>query len=147
LGAKNNIDEDLIDAGIYPEKLIIVAEPSFGSAIKFLLFGAAIGAGAAYYMANRNASGASTPETAAGTSTQRDEQLAERAKTLAKRVKNLAGHARDIATVVGTKVKPAIQTAVAEGKKAAQATQEAIKDELENEPDTIYAKDIADEQA
>ena len=138
MAAKNNIDTFEVREA-YPETITIIAEPGFGSAIKFLLIGAALGAAGMHFFAARKAVAAeelvSTPS---GT---RREQLDERVKTLASRVKNLASKTRDISGVVSTKVKPALQTAIAEGRRAAQQTRESIEHDLETEPDTVFAEE------
>ncbi|HEX8551871.1 MAG TPA: hypothetical protein VF681_09990 [Abditibacteriaceae bacterium] len=138
MAAKNNI-ETIEVREAYPETITIIAEPSFGSAIKFLLLGAAIGAAGMHFVAARKAEAAEEPVSApSGT---RNEQINERVKNLASRVKNLASKTRDISGVVSTRVKPALQTAIAEGKRAAQQTRESIEHDLETEPDTVFAEE------
>lgn len=136
MAAKNKLE--VVET--YPETITIVAEPSFGSAIKFLLFGAAIGAGAMFYFRKPGAPAAEeyVPLPAQGT---RSEQLNDRVHTLAARVKNLSGKASSAAKLASKAVTPAIKNAVAEGKRAARETRESIEDDLETESDTKYAEE------
>lgn len=133
MAAKNNIE--VVET--YPERITVVAEPSFGTAFKFLLLGVAIGASGAHFLLARKISGdaanTSLPETT------RTDDLNGRVKTLALRIKILASKTRDVSGVVSQRVKPALQNAIAEGKRAAQETREGIEHELETEPDTVYA--------
>lgn len=134
MGAKNN---EYIE---YPETITIIAEPSFGSAIKFLLLGAAIGAGATLYL--RKSGEAAAPETSAPPSpAARKDQLNKRVQTLAAGVKNVAGKTASAARLASKAVTPAIKNAVAEGKRAARETIDSIDEDLENDSDTKYASE------
>lgn len=129
----------------YPETITIIAEPSFGAAIKLLLFGAAIGAGAMAYLRRPGAPAAgaqasSVPGTAASRATG-DKELGERIQTVAARIKVLAGHTRNAAQLAVKTAAPVIKNAVAEGKRAAVETTTAIEEDLETEPDTKYAEE------
>jgi hypothetical protein len=136
LAAKNNIE--VVES--FPETITIVAEPNFGAAIKFVLFGAAIGAAGAHFLLARKAAGAApTGATSALPEMSRTDDLNSRVKTLALRIKILASKTRDVSGVVSQRVKPALQTAIAEGRRAAQETREGIEHELATEPDTAYA--------
>jgi len=131
LAAKNN---EIIE---YPETITIIAEPSFGSAMKFLVLGAALGAGAVLYLRK-------TGEPALAPATQpspaaRNEQLNKRVHALAKGVKCLAGKAGAAAKLAGRAVTPVIKNAIEEGKRAAHAAIDEIDEDLESEPDTKYA--------
>jgi hypothetical protein len=133
LAAKNN---EYIE---YPETITIIAEPSFGSAVKLLLVGAVIGAAAMQYL-RKPAAPAAAPFVPPGQDT-RNEQLNKRVQSLAKSVASLAGKAGSAAKMASRAVTPAIKNAVAEGRRAARETIDSIDDDLENEPDTKYASE------
>ena len=136
MAAKNN---EIYD---YPETITIIAEPSFGTAIKLLLFGAAIGAGAVLYLRKPGATVApAAPPATPNDRRASDREVSERVQTLAKNVKILAGRARDAAQLASKAVTPAIKNAVAEGRRAAMETTSAIEADLETEPDTKYAEE------
>ena len=128
----------------HPEKIVIIAGPSFGSAMSFMLFGAALGAAGTLFLKSRNAAIDDTPDAITaellGAKTEaRSVQLNERLAKLSSRVKSLANSAKGAAQVAGATAIPKIRNAVEEGKRVARGTQEQIRDELENEPDTVYA--------
>ena len=137
----------------HPEKIVIIAGPSFGSAMSFMLLGAALGATGALFYKSRNsaindAPDAVTAELLGAKTEARSAQLTERLATLSRRVKSLASTAKESAQTVGATALPKIRHAVEEGKKVARGTQEDIRDELENEPDTVYATpSFVEEQA
>lgn len=120
----------------YPQKVVIVAGPSFGSALPFMLFGAALGVAATLYVQNQQQQTASIDP---ALKLEADSvRLSQRLTKLAKRVKTLAGHAKDAAVTVGVVVAPLVHSAIEEGKKVAHLTTEEIKEELKSEPGSIY---------
>ena len=131
-----------------PEKVVIVAGPSFGSAIAFLLFGAVLGAaGALFWSAQRGTSTQSGPAAADGLSggareEARAAQIMQRLSNLARSTRNLATRARESAQHAGEVLGPAIKDAVSEAKIVAQETQHDIQQDI-READ----RDIAKEQA
>lgn len=120
----------------FPQKVVIVAGPSFGSALPFMLFGAAIGVAATLYGQSQNQQNAAV---APAQKLEADSvRLSKRLTKLAKNVKTLAGHAKDAAVTVGVVVAPLVHSAIEEGKKVAHLTAEEIKEELKGEPGGIY---------
>jgi gas vesicle protein len=135
-----------------PEKVVIVAGPSFGSAISFVLFGAILGAaGALFWSAQR------TPSTQSGTGAVREgvtgdgareearaAQMMQRLSNLARSVRSLASRARESAQHAGEVLGPAIKEAVSEAKTVAQETQQDIEQDIRH---ADVERNIAKEQA
>ncbi|RYG71011.1 hypothetical protein EON80_06100 [bacterium] len=133
-----------------PEKIIIVAGPSFSQALKFMLFGATLGAGAVYYLLR----GSSDPTkdslksvahkyeatvedfTAAGTPVldathpNSNADIADRVGKITSRLKVIGTRAKSLVETVGESVKPTLESAIAEGKKAAAEVQSALKKDV-----------------
>jgi hypothetical protein len=108
-----------------PKKLVIVAGPSFGTVVKFLLFGAALGA--AGVMLLRDKSHAATENgTDASTPVARNRVLLARAKSIASR-------ARAAAQMVAEFAKPVIEDAIQQGRKAARQTERDLEAEISQE--------------
>lgn len=125
------------DSGeVHAEKVVIVTGPSFGTAIKLILFGAALGAGAALYWKNQqNKTFQPTlphlgEEKTAKDATVRLNNLADRAKALANRAKDVVQAAAEIAA-------PTVQHAFSEIRQAAKEAEAEIKEEIQE----LKAKD------
>ncbi len=139
-----------------PEKIVIVAGPSFGNAMKFVLFGASLGAAATYYfLSNRSSSASSGPDavteglTAGGTK-DNPEQVAARLNSLAQRAKKLAARTKTTMQTAAKVLGPSVAQAVVEGRKAAREAQNGLAEDLKNPPSPEKPKDepeIAAEQA
>lgn len=117
-----------------PDKLVIVAGPTFGTILKFILLGAAIGAAGVVLLQGKNASAtdADYEDVAAG-GTVRERNLKARAEALLRRAKTLAGNVREAAAATAEGLKPAFQEAVEEAKITAEKTEQELKAELDAE--------------
>lgn len=131
MAAKNNINNEW-----QPEKIIINAGLTFGSAMGFVIVGAILGAAAAVSVLNKNAAApaATERETALRETEKGAARLRNRLSKLSSRFKDLAGRAREAATIVNENVRPAWNDAVAEGKAAAKKTEEELRAEVEANP-------------
>jgi gas vesicle protein len=140
-----------------PDKIIIVAGPSFGQALKFMLLGASVGAGAVYYLVRPNGSEASKKAslksvahkyeagvedfTAAGTPvldathTGSGDELADRIGNITSRLKSIGSRAKTLVGSVSEAVKPTLESAIAEGKKAAAEVQTVLKKDVDEAGD------------
>ncbi|MBW3635971.1 MAG: hypothetical protein KY445_05815 [Armatimonadetes bacterium] len=133
-----------------PEHITIVAGPSFGQALKFMAFGAAMGAGAVYYFLSSKGSGSAAKTAslqdvvwkyeaavedfgAQGEAASGD--VAERLSSLAGRLKSIGSRAKDLVETAAEAVKPTLENAVAEGKKAAAEVQTKLKKDVEEAGD------------
>ncbi|MDF2439734.1 MAG: hypothetical protein JWN98_718 [Abditibacteriota bacterium] len=139
-----------------PEKVVIVAGPSFGNAIQFVLFGAALGAAATYALLGKKLPGAPAGDavieglTASGTK-ESGQQIVDRLNKLQTRLRSLAARTKDTVQTASEVLGPAISQAFAEGKKAAHEIEIDLAQELKNppmppKPDSESAN-IASEQA
>ena len=140
-----------------PQKVVIVAGPSFGNAIQFVLFGAAIGAAATYALLQKKQPAILSADdavieglTAGGT--KESQQLVERLNRLQTRLRNLASRTKDTVHTASEVLGPAISQAVAEGKKAAHEIELDLAEEIKNppappKPDEAEKPNIAAEQA
>ncbi len=133
-----------------PERVVIVAGPSFGQALKFMAFGAALGAGAVYYFLGSKGS-ASAAKTASlkdmaskyeaavedfgAESEAASGDVSERMSSLASRLKSIGSRAKDLVETAAEAVKPTLENAVAEGKKAAAEVQTKLKKDVEEAGD------------
>ena len=105
------------------DRIIIVANPSFGAAFKFMLLGAVVGAGA---MALLNRQGSSQP--ALPSPSEREaEHLNSRLSRLSSRIRSVAGRTRDVAGFAAGTLAPAIGEAVREGSRAAREMQDDLR--------------------
>ncbi len=113
-----------LDGEVRANKIVIVTGPSFGTAIKLILFGAAIGAGAALYWKNQQkpAPLSAVPADA--------EEVASRLQNLSSRAKSIAGRARDLVQSAAEVAGPALQQALIEGRAAARETEDELNAEL-----------------
>ena len=150
MASSNNLESQ-------PQKVVIVAGPSFGNAIQFVLFGAALGAAATYALLRKKLSVATLADDAvleglsAGGTKESSQELVERLKRLQIRLRALASRTKDTVQTAGEVLGPAISQAVAEGKKAAHDIENDLEQELKNPPPTPEADaekpNIASEQA
>ena len=144
-----------------PERIVIVNGPTFGQGLKYIAFGAIVGAGAAYYVlggirrksiAGRVKSKASekAKEAASHVIDEVEERveaagdsIEEKLHSLADRVRDLSERAKNTVDAAGIIVKPAMERAVAEGKRAAAITRERLKQDVDDAGDrpAIYEQD------
>lgn len=119
-----------------PEKVVVITGPSFSQGVKFILFGAALGAGATFYYLGKRPKtsfGASKPTNA--TQSEAADEIESQAVSLLARLKDLGEKARDVAVIAGENLKPALDRAVEEGKKTAADVQAKLKKELDEAGD------------
>lgn len=112
------------------ENIVIIAGPTFGQAMKFMIFGAAIGAGAVYYLNQKNAP-VIKDHSVAETVGESAESLARRVTNLAGRAKTMASRAKGLMQTAQENFKPALEEIVAEGKKAAAEFEAKVKKDVE----------------
>ncbi len=136
-----------------PERIVIVNGPTFGQGLKYIAFGAIVGAGAAYYvlggMRRKSIAGrarAKASEKAKETAGHVIESVEERVEaagdtieeklhTLADRVRDLSDKAKNTIDAANIVAKPVIDRAVAEGRRAAAATQARLKQDVDEAGD------------
>ena len=136
-----------------PERIVIVNGPTFGQGIKYIVFGAILGAGAAYYVlggirrksiAGRARAKASEKAKEAASHVIDEvedrveaagDSVEEKLRSLAVRVRDLSEKAKNTVDAASIIVKPAMERAVAEGKRAAAATQARLKQDVEEAGD------------
>lgn len=152
--AENNLDVDY-SGPLRPEKVVIVAGPSFGTAMSFVLLGMALGAAGALYVINQRgglppaAGGDAVAEGLTGGGAKAEAGAARmmaRLSSLARRVKSLSGRVKEVAQQAGETIGPVLSDAVAEAKNVARASQQKLEEDLSREPD-IRPDAVADEQA
>ncbi len=127
-----------------PQNITIIAGPTFGEAVKFVVFGALIGSGATYsilqskmqqaalqHAANANTNPVQQGLTAGGAKTDVN-ALTARLGKVAERLKNVAGSAASVAKSAALTAAPLVSQAVVEGRRAAQETQSEMERDLEN---------------
>ena len=114
----------------YEGEIVIIAGPTFGQAMKFMLLGAAIGAGAVFYLSNKNAPVAED-NSVAETVGESAESVTRRVTKLAGRAKNMASRAKGLMQTAQENFKPALEEIVAEGKKAAAEFEAKVKKDVE----------------
>ncbi len=127
------------------EKIVIVAGPSFGTAIKFVLFGAALGAAAVVVLQRNAASGdaETVEESAAPRAAKSRKDTVQRISKLTVRAKALARQARDLAASTRDSVAPAVGDAILQARATAKANEEKLREDLQRPAES----DIRDEQA
>ena len=147
-----------------PERIVIVNGPTFGQGLKYIAFGVLVGAGAAYYVlggmkrksiAARVKSKAQSKASEAAERAQRrasetaehvleeveerveaaGETVEEKLRSLAGRVRDLSERAKNTVEAANVVVKPVMERAVAEGKRAAAQTQARLKQDVEEAGD------------
>jgi hypothetical protein len=130
-----------------PEKVVIVTGPTFGTAMEFMLLGAAIGAAAMYWKSQRSSApavsedavfegltgGGAKPSDNAG-------QLVDRLTQLSKRLKALATRTKETVHSAAEAMGPTIKQAVEEGRSVAHQTEHELEEELQK-PATPEAPD------
>lgn len=144
-----------------PERIVIVNGPTFGQGLKYIAFGAIIGAGAAYYILGgiRRKSIAGRARAKAGEKAREaashvieevedrveaaGDSIEEKLHSLADRVRDLSERAKNTVDAANIVVKPVMERAVAEGKRAAAATQARLKQDVDEAGDrpAIYEQD------
>ncbi len=144
---------------VAPEKIVIVAGPSFGQALKFMLLGAAIGAGAMHYLRPKTRFGAkmgggrigkaglqdlaakyeaAIEDFSASAESKTQEagaEVADRIGSLTSRLRDIGSRAKHLVEVAGEAVKPSLETALAEGKRAAAEVQNKLKKDVDEAGD------------
>lgn len=136
-----------------PERIVIVNGPTFGQGLKYIAFGALLGVGAAYYVLGgmkRKSIAARIRDKAARRASETaehvmedvesrveaaGESVEERLKTLAARVRDLSEKAKNTVDAAGEIVRPAMERAVAEGKRAAADAQAKLKKDVDEAGD------------
>lgn len=127
-----------------PEKIIIVAGPSFGQALKFIALGAVLGAGAVTYWKPKSApqfpkvGKAGLADIAAKYEAAIEDfsaphdapDIADRVSSLTARLKSLGSRAKQLVETAGEAVKPTLETALAEGKRVAAEVQTGLKKDV-----------------
>ncbi len=131
-----------------PEKIVIVAGPSFGQALKFILLGAVLGAGAVSYLKPKakpqfaktgkgalqdiaaKYEAAIEDFSAGGSPSEMSEEMADRLGSLTSRLKSVGSRAKKLVETAGEAVKPALETALAEGKRVAAEVQTGLKKDV-----------------
>ncbi len=144
-----------------PERIVIVNGPTFGQGLKYIAFGAVLGAGAAYYVlggirrksiAGRARAKASEKAKEAASHVIEEvedrveaagETIEEKLHSLADRVRDLSEKAKNTVEAANVVAKPIMERAVAEGKKAAAATRANLKRDVDEAGDrpAIYEQD------
>jgi hypothetical protein len=115
-----------------PEKLVIVAGPTFGTVLKFLLLGAALGAAGAVLLRERGDSSEDTINFPTGSDSSAS-TLANRANAVLGRAKGLANRARDAAQAVADAARPSLQEAISQAKATADQTQRELESDISKE--------------
>jgi len=144
-------------AELHPEKIVIVAGPTFGTVVQFMLLGAALGAAGVLYYHRQNGprsakGGDAVLEgvTAGGSKdTASLQQLGLRLNNVATRAKSVASRVRDTVHTASELIGPTIQEAVATAKTAAQETEQKMQEDLHRAPEAPPpdAPSVAAEQA
>ncbi len=143
---------------VAPEKIVIIAGPSFGQALKFMLLGAVLGAGAVIYSKpkGRISPGVSPKVGKAGladiaakyeaaiedfsaeshpATPENVADVADRLSSLTSRLKSIGSRAKHLVETASEAVKPTFENAIAEGKKAAAEVQSKLKKDVEEAGD------------
>jgi hypothetical protein len=115
-----------------PEKLVIVAGPTFGTVLKFLLLGAALGAAGVVLLRDRNTSDEDTADFPAGSDGSAS-TLANRANAVLGRAKGLASRARYAAQAVAVAARPSLKEAISQAKATAEQTQRELESDISKE--------------
>ena len=136
-----------------PERIVIVNGPTFGQGLKYIAFGAIVGAGATYYVLGgmRRKSIAGRARAKAGEKAKEaaghviesvedrveaaGETIEEKLHSLADRVRGLSEKAKNTLDAANIVAKPVIDRAVAEGKRAAAATVANLKKDVDEAGD------------
>ena len=127
---KNNVVDVIHEA--QPKKIVIIAGPTFGTVVGFLVLGAAIGATGVLYLKGKCASsGAELGEASATGDGYDSSAFTARANGILQRIKTVTARARDTIHVASEAIAPAVQEAIKEAKSTASQTQHDLEEELE----------------
>jgi len=123
----------------HPEKIVIVAGPTFGMAMQFMLLGAVVGAAGAVYWQSRKSGPTAASDDAVfegltGGGAKDTGQLVDRLTQLSSRLKSLAARTKETVQSAAEVMAPAVKQAVAEGKTVAQQTEQELQEELHRPP-------------
>jgi hypothetical protein len=130
-----------LDRSGAPGKIVIVTKHPFGAALKYLVIGALAGAGATFFALRGRL--ASAPQSRAGSvdavaeglsaggAKNQNRDVLARLSALASRMKSVAGTVRGVAEFAGDTLRPAVEAAMSEGKRAAQEVEAELKRDLE----------------
>ncbi len=117
-----------------PSKVVIITGPTFGTAIKFILLGAAMGAAVVHFLGGKNSHKARQEdalyEGLTGHGAKDITSLPARLSGAARRAKSIAGRAKDAAQMVADAARPMLQDAIKQGKAAAEQTEHDLEEEL-----------------
>lgn len=138
-----------------PEKVVVVAGPTFCEALKFTLLGAALGAAAVHYFNKEqtptlgNQEKGYGPESKAAPAAEADKGTVEKIARLAGRARDISGRAMELAQSAAEAIKPALDQAVAQGKQAAAEMESRLKKDMEQAGDqpVLAREDIAEKAA
>lgn len=112
------------------EKLVIVTGPGFGTVVRFLMLGAALGAAGVLLFQNKASQEA---EQSIQTAANERRSFASRAQSVLGRAQDLASRARDAAHIVAEAARPAIEDAVAHGRTTADQTRRELESDISKE--------------
>lgn len=107
-----------------PDKVVVIAGPTFGEALRFVAFGFALGAGTVYFLLGKDRN-PTVAEPASPTAI-------DRALALAHRAKAVAEHAKEIVHSVQEAAAPLVEKAVEHGKQVAAEVESRMRHELDD---------------
>lgn len=125
-------------------KTIVVAGPTFGEALRFMILGVALGAGAVYFLLGRDGSSASLEDavteglTAGGAKPGRKKSLLRRAFDVVERTRAVSDRVRELAGTVQEAASPIVKQAVEQGKQAAAEVESRLRKEVTEAGDRPY---------
>jgi hypothetical protein len=125
-----------------PERIVIETSHSLGAALKIFLAGAAVGAGATFFVLQKGA----LPTKMVGAPKQQDaveaglsaggakneRALVARLVSLAGRIKVVAGTVKGVAQFASDTVAPAVSSALTEGRRTAKEVESELQRDLED---------------
>lgn len=134
-----------------PEKIVIVAGPTFCEALKFTLLGVAIGAAVIHFMSREeDPTLAETDAVQAGLSgagAKNSPSQSEKLSLLAGRIKDISGRALSLAHSASDAIKPTLEQAVAQGKLAAVEIEARLRKDVEEAGDKPFLAEKEDKAA
>jgi hypothetical protein len=125
-------------------KTIVVAGPTFGEALRFMILGAALGAGAVYFLLERNGGTANMEDavteglTAGGAKPGRKKSLIRRIFNVLERTRAVSERMRELAGTVQEAASPIVKQAVEQGKQAAAEVESRLRKEVSEAGDRPY---------